>query len=117
MGKWLRRHCHQSPTAIELELMKEKAESLGRTGAKLEGILEKLDILDARIQRLQQQGKEASELNPLIAQFNEKRSEASRYLHYLIIQREAMGFCRHTGVMQFYKIPPKKDFIRERDVQ
>jgi hypothetical protein len=50
-------------------------------------------------------------------EFNQVRQRALRYLHYLIIQREAIGFRRHANVRGMYQIPPKKRFIAEAAVR
>jgi hypothetical protein len=104
-----KRYNPQAPTCAELDIMKEKAETLGRTGAKLDESLRRLRGLHEHIRILEKEGKGASEVNDLIREFNEVRAKAFQYLHYLIIQREAMGFRRHANVQRIYKIPPKKD--------
>jgi hypothetical protein len=103
-----RRYNPQAPTRAELDIMKEKAESLGRIGAKLDEIFRRLKTLQDHIRTMEKEGKGIAEINDLIAEFNEKRAAAFQYLHYLIIQREAMGFRRHAHVQRMYKIPAKK---------
>ncbi len=93
-----RRYNPQAPTRAELDIMKEKAETLGRTGAKLEQGLQRLMTLEVRISILKKRGNSAGEVDDLIKEFNGVRAEAAQYLHYLIIQREAMGFRRHANV-------------------
>jgi hypothetical protein len=56
-------------------------------------------------------------MNTLIREFNQMRQRALQYLHYLIIQREAMGFRRHTHVTAMYQIPPRKRPLPKDDVR
>jgi len=112
-----RRYNPQAPTRAELDIMKEKAETLGRTGAKLDESLQRVRGLHEHIRILQKEGKGASEVNNLITEFNEVRAKAFQYLHYLIIQREAMGFRRHANVQRMYKIPAKKKCLIDNDVR
>jgi hypothetical protein len=71
-----RRYNPQAPTHAEVDIMKEKAETLGRTGAKLEESLHRLRGLQERISILEKQGKGAPEVNDLITEFNEVREKA-----------------------------------------
>jgi hypothetical protein len=103
-----RRYNPEAPTRAELDIMKEKAEALGRVGAKLEHCLRRLRDLAAHIRVLERDGQAAAETNVLIGEFNEVREKSLQYLHYLIIQREAMGFRRHTSVQRLYRIPDRK---------
>lgn len=112
-----RRYNPQAPTRAELDIMKEKAETLGRTGAKLEESLRRLRGLQEQIRILKKQGKGTPEVNDLIREFNEVHAKALQYLHYLIIQREAMGFRRHANVQRMYKIPAKKSPLLNNDVR
>ena len=98
----------ETPIRAELDIMKEKAEALGRVGGRLDESLRKITILEQRITMLEREGKGARELNGLIREFNEVRQRAREYLHYLIIQREAIGFRRHANVRGMYQLPPKK---------
>jgi hypothetical protein len=97
--------------------MREKAESLGRTGGKVDESLRRLRVLQEHRRIFKKHGKGAPEVNDLIREFNEKREKAFQYLHYLIIQREAMGFRRHASVQRMYKIPAKKRPLLENDVR
>jgi flagellar motility protein MotE (MotC chaperone) len=106
----------QAPTRAELDIMKEKAETLGRTGAKLEQSLRRLRTLQEHIRILEKEGKDTPEVNALITEFNEVRGKALQHLHYLIVQREAMGFRRQANVQKMYKIPAKKRLMLDNDV-
>ena len=112
-----RRYNPQAPTRAELDIIKEKAETLGRTGAKLDESLRKLRALQDHIKIMEKEGKGQAEVSDLITEFNEAREEAFQYLHYLIIQREAMGFRRHANVQRMYKIPAKKGPLLGNDVR
>jgi hypothetical protein len=109
----------ETPIQAELDIMKEKAEALGRVGGRLDESLRGMKILEKRIQMLEREGQRGRvAVNTLIGEFNQVRQRALRYLHYLIIQREAMGFRRHTHVTAMYQIPPRKrpfplDDVRE----
>lgn len=71
-----RRYNPQAPTRAELDIMKEKAETLGRTGAKLEETLRRLRTLEGRISIMKKQGNSAAEVDDLIKEFNGVRAEA-----------------------------------------
>jgi hypothetical protein len=112
-----RRYNPQAPTRAELDIMKEKAETLGRTGARLDESLRRLRTLEQHISSMKKQGNSSSEINDLIREFNETRTHAFQCLHYLIIQREAMGFRRHANVQRMYKIPAKKRALPDNHVR
>jgi len=112
-----RRYNPQAPTRAELDIIKEKAETLGRTGAKLDESLRRLRALQDHIKIMEKEGKGQAEVSDLITEFNEAREEAFQYLHYLIIQREAMGFRRRANVQRMYKIPAKKRPLLGNDVR
>jgi hypothetical protein len=115
-----RRYNPQAPTRAELDIMKEKAETLGRTGAKLKESLQRLRVLQDHIRIMEKEGKGASEINDLIREFSEVRAKAFQCLHYLIyliIQRAAMGFRRHANAQRMYKIPAHKRTLLDSDVR
>lgn len=66
---------------------------------------------------METEGKGAKEVNSLIREFNHVRQKALKYLHYLIIHREAIGFRRHSNVEKMYRIPAKRRPVREEDVR
>jgi hypothetical protein len=107
----------EAPTQAELDIMKEKAEALGRAGGRLDESLRRLKILEQRIKVLERDGEGAREVNALIREFNQVRERACQYLHYLIIQREAVGFRRHANVKNLYQIPFKKRHLPDEDVR
>ncbi|UCC66279.1 MAG: hypothetical protein JSW32_05185 [Deltaproteobacteria bacterium] len=105
------------PTQAELDIMREKAEALGRTGERLGRCLRRLKVLEEKIKGLEIEGKEAKEVNELIYEFNQMREKAEKHLHHLIIHREAIGFRRHHNVERIYRIPAKKRSLQEEDVR
>lgn len=98
----------ETPIRAELDIMREKAEALGRVGGRLDESLRRVKILEQRITMCERGGKGVRELNDLIKEFNEVRQRARQYLHYLIIQRETIGFRRHANVRVMYQLHPKK---------
>ena len=106
-----------APTKAELDIMQEKAEALGRAGSKVDERLRSLRVLEERIGVLEKQGNGTPEVNALITEFNQVREEALHHLHHLIIQREAIGFRRHTNVKRMYTIPVKKRPLLDSDVR
>jgi hypothetical protein len=54
-------------------------------------------------------------VNALSREFNQVRERACQYLHYLIIQREAIGFRRHASVKRMYQIPCRKRPLPDED--
>jgi hypothetical protein len=116
------------------EMMKERAEVLGRAGEKLAAAIEKMRIIEQVIEeRLKSyrsiveksedgydDGKLASrrqkifkEINGEIGKFNHAREHAKLRYYYLIVTREAMGMRRHHWVEESYRIPPRKKYLRD----
>jgi hypothetical protein len=116
------------------EMMKERAEVLGRAGEKLATAIEKMRIIEQVIEeRLKSyrsivekseegydDGKLASrrqkifkEINGEIGKFNHAREYAKLRYYYLIVTREAMGMRRHHWVEESYRIPPRKKYLRD----
>jgi len=102
----------EEPTEIELELMKEQAGALGRSGWRVERCLKRMEELEREIEELKERGK-IGEANRLIEEFNRLREEARTYLHYLVIHREAVGFRRHPNLERLYPIPDKRSPIKD----
>ena len=116
------------------EMLKERAEVLGRAGEKLAAAIEKMSVIergiDERLKRFQsvarryeQNGGDdklvsmkkdiAGEINREIGKFNRAREYAKLRYYYLIVTREAMGMRRHHWVDEWYKIPPRKPHFRD----
>jgi hypothetical protein len=116
------------------EMLKERAEVLGRAGEKLAAAIDKMRIIeqgiDERLKRVRfivEKYKERggdnqiaslkqdmmSEINREIAKFNRARESAKLRYYYLIVTREAMGLRRHHWVDEWYSIPPRKPPFRD----
>ncbi|MEJ2068619.1 MAG: hypothetical protein P8Y09_11905, partial [Deltaproteobacteria bacterium] len=64
----------ETPLQAELDIMKEKAEALGRVGGRLDESLQSIKILEQRIQMLEREGRKGRvEANILIREFNQVR--------------------------------------------
>jgi hypothetical protein len=91
----------------EAEIAAEKANSLGRTARKLEGLLAELqelaaafaaataapDVTDAARDELRRRHAEVR-----------KQAETQRW--YLLVQREALGLRQHALIDRYYPLPP-----------
>ncbi len=116
------------------EMLKERAEVLGRAGEKLAAAIDKMRIveqgIDERLKRFRftmekyegrgGDNKIASlkqemmgEINREITKFNRAREYAKLRYYYLIVTREAMGMRRHHWVDDWYSIPPRKPPFRD----
>jgi hypothetical protein len=80
--------------ALEYEIAREKAVSLGRLGRRLEAALAALQAFDAADARARRGG----EREALLA-------EAGTLLWHFIVQREACGLSDGARVMQDYAVP------------
>ncbi|HVO67967.1 MAG TPA: hypothetical protein VMT12_15930 [Syntrophales bacterium] len=115
------------------EMMKERAEVLGRAGEKLSAAIEKVRIIEQGIEErlksyrsiVEKSGevyndglvslrqKTVKEINGEIGRFNHAREYAKLRYYYLIVTREAMGLRRHHWVEESYRIPPRKKYLRD----
>jgi|GEM_PF-551314 len=80
--------------ALEYEIAREKAVSLGRLGRRLEAALAALQAFDKSHAR----ARHSSEREALLA-------EAGTLLWHFIVQREACGLSDSARVMQDYAVP------------
>jgi len=85
--------------AIEQELLREAAASLGRQGARVERALATLRELEREF------ANEPSEA--LVERHQAERAEAERALWNLRIQREALGLRSHRELERRYPLPGK----------
>ncbi len=119
--------------ALQQELLKERAEVLGRAGHSVDRALTKLrdlgKAIDGRCHDLNHRdngdGQHASPdlslpkrqiiqgINKDISRYNRLREYAQLRYHYLIITREAIGLRRHQRVEEIYPIPPKRKHLQE----
>ena len=116
------------------EMLKERAEVLGRAGERLATSIEKMSIIeqgiDERLQHFRLGVKKCEkrggdneiaslkqdilgEINREIGKFNRAREYAKLRYYYLIVTREAMGMRRHHWVDEWYRIPPRKPHFRD----
>ena len=116
------------------EMMKERAEVLGRAGEKLAAAIGKMMIIEQGIEErlknfhsiVEKSGegyddgklgsrrqKIVKEINGEIGKFNHAREYAKLRYYYLIVTREAMGMRRHHWVEESYRIPPRKKYLRD----
>ena len=90
-------------TTLEQEIVQEIAAALGRTAAKLDYALLRLELaardLDAAA---------GDEVAACAARFDALREEALRARHELLIHREAVGIRRNDVLEQLYPIPPRR---------
>jgi hypothetical protein len=94
---------------VEQEIRQAKAEALGRVGERLDAVLAELRALDHRLdERLAAAAVPPAMLAAELETRNRLRDEAARLAHQLIIQREAVGFRRHSLVDERYPIPPRR---------
>jgi len=88
--------------ALEREIASEIAYSLGKAASKLEAAIARVSAILGELGALPLGAEARRELR---LRFDEERLLAERRLRDLIIQREAIGFRRHTDVVQQYVIP------------
>lgn len=99
------------------ELLKERAEVLGRAGEALSLALSDLEKIGRSItERFREAGEYPgpeilTKINGEIRNYNSAREYAQLRYFYLIVTREAMGIRRHKTVEEVYKIPPKKKYL------
>jgi len=101
--------------AIEAEIQQERAEALGRAGERLEEALRLLWALRGELEgrggTLHTGSRDQEAGNGALEEANTSRYRAwhahvVELRHFLIIQREAVGFRRHDDVDRHYPMPP-----------
>ena len=95
----------------EREIRQAQAEALGRTGERLQRILDELAALDRRLDELTGSARAPADADVIRSETetrNRLRDQAARVRHHLIIQREALGFARQTPVEQCYPVPERR---------
>ena len=99
---------------IESEIRKEKAETLGRAGERLEQALLEIEGIRREILSLAEKGRVPtdedrehlrSKMAERLAEHARLCEEAKWLRHTLIIQREAVGLWRHEDVDRQYPVP------------
>lgn len=92
---------------LQVELMQEMANALGRVELRVNMALAELDLQRAKYDRALARGAPEAERNALIEAFNAQRELARARVRELLIQREAMGFRRNQILNELYPIPPR----------
>jgi hypothetical protein len=92
--------------ALQRELVEEAAHSMGNSARRLEAGLAALQRLDEEFGRVDP--RDHARQRELVQRFNAQRDEVLLRLHYVQIQREALGFTRHDELDTHYPVPPKK---------
>lgn len=97
---------------VQAEIEKEKAEALGRVGGRLEAAILALRLLRDEVESLQSgRATPADSLAPgeavarRRAEYAALREQARQYRHFLIVQREAIGFRKHSDVDRLFPVP------------
>jgi hypothetical protein len=96
---------------VERELQQARAEALGRTGERLQGLLDQLAVLDRRLDTLLAEFSRPAASSLLVSELdarNRLRDEAMRVRQHLVIQREAIGLRRQGPVEQCYPVPERR---------
>ncbi|MFV0258684.1 MAG: hypothetical protein ACK5PP_09585 [Acidimicrobiales bacterium] len=85
------------------ELVQERAQAMGRAGAKVEQALARCQDL---LPRLDAQG---SDPDPdLLAAYRAARNQAERRIWELCVQRECIGLYEHARVDETLPLPPRR---------
>lgn len=97
---------------VQGEIEREKAEALGRAGARLEWAIGTLQLIRDEVEALETgRATPADALGPREAaarrraEYDAMHRTAQQYHYYLIVQREAMGFRKHGDVDRLYPMP------------
>ena len=101
--------------AVEFEILREKAEALGRTGQRLEEALDALEEareamegVELRLRHCNASPEEVASLQEahmnLTVRLRALHERARQAYHFLIIHREAIGLRNHLEVGRCYKI-------------
>lgn len=108
----MRNNAGEGLAAVQAEIAKEKAEALGRAGASIAETLRALHLLREEVAAFEAGWASPVDLPDAAMAAAQRRAEyaalrqtAQRYYHYLIIQREAMGFRKHGDVERLYPLP------------
>ncbi len=97
-------------STVEREIRQAQAEALGRTGERLQDILDRLAEMDRRLDALLAGPGEPvpDRVRAETEARNRLRDDAMLVRHHLIIQREALGLARQTPVEQCYPVPERR---------
>jgi hypothetical protein len=101
---------------VEKEIRRAQAEALGRTGERLQEILDRLGALDRSLDALLldtpagpvDSSSVPDRIRAETEARNRLRDDAVRIRHHLVIQREALGLARQAPVEQCYPVPGRR---------
>lgn len=94
----------RSQPTIDAEIIREKAEALGRAGERLERALAETSDLARRLDA----AKDSADYRRLLAEYRAARTRAVEARMFLVIQREAIGLRQHRMVDQQFPEPPAR---------
>ncbi len=106
---------------VEEEIRREKAETLGRVGERLDRALREIETLRRELRDLASCGtvgdprineRVPEEIQEKFARYDRLCSQASHFRYALIIQREALGLRRHEDVDRQYPMPTRMTLPR-----
>jgi hypothetical protein len=92
--------------ALQRELVEDAAHSMGNSARRLEASFAALQRLNEALERLDHEA--SPQRRELVERFNVAREEVLLRLHYVRIQRAALGFSRHTQLEEHYPVPPRR---------
>jgi len=93
-------------SALQAELLEERAHALGRTGRRIDEQLDRCRALAARLDQAHRG--DGSTSAALLDDYRAARSEFERSRWKLCVQREALGLHDHRWVNQIYPTPPSR---------
>jgi len=94
----------QAQATLEQEIIQEIAAALGRTAAKLDHALLRLELAGRELDAVTDDAERAE----CASRFETLRSQALRARHELLIHREAVGIRRNDILDLLYPIPPRR---------
>lgn len=95
----------QAHATLEQEIVAEIAAALGRTAAKLDHALLRLEVAGRELGR----AADPAACAEAAARFETLRRDALQARHELLIHREAVGIRRNELLGTLYPIPPRRD--------
>jgi hypothetical protein len=95
----------QQLESLQLELVREVANALGRSEMRVNLALAELELHKARYDRALAQGSPRAECVGLIEAYNAQRKVVQARVRDLLIHREALGFRRNQILNELYPIP------------
>lgn len=87
-------------TAVEADLLQQKAATLARISGTLTTLIGELDRRLASLEALPVRKRQEE-----LASLAEVHRRAQRYFWYVMVQREALGLRRHDRLAELYPIP------------